>query len=51
MKSTMPYLGVRMPRLRHAWCVVLESNPLASQRDLHRALRELWDGAEYREER
>jgi hypothetical protein len=37
-----------MPRLRHAWCVVLESNPLASERDLHRALRELWDGAEYR---
>jgi len=51
MKSSMPYLGVRMPDLRHAWRVVLDSHPVASERELHEALRELWDEAEYREER
>ena len=51
MKSSMPYLGVRMPDLRRAWRVVLDSHPVASERELREALRELWDEAEYREER
>jgi 3-methyladenine DNA glycosylase AlkD len=51
MKSSMPYLGVRMPDLRRAWRVVFVSCPLAREAELRDALRELWDEAEFREER
>lgn len=51
MKSSMPYLGVRMPDLRRAWRVVFVSCPLRREAELHDALRELWDEAEFREER
>ena len=51
MKSELPYLGVRMPDLRRAWRVVFASNPLASDEQFAVELRELWDEAEFREER
>ncbi len=51
MKSAMPYLGVRMPDLRRAWRNVFEANRLQSEDQLRAELRELWDDAEFREER
>jgi 3-methyladenine DNA glycosylase AlkD len=41
MKSSMPYLGVRMPDLRRAWRVVFVSCPLRREAEFHDALREL----------
>ncbi len=51
MKSELPYLGVRMPDLRRAWRTFLPEHQLASRRELDAVVRELWDRAEYREER
>lgn len=51
MKSDLPYLGVRMPELRRAWRDVFASHPLATREAFAAELRELWDEAEYREER
>lgn len=51
MKSELPYLGVRMPDLRRAWRTFLDAHPIASRAELDEALHELWDAAEYREER
>jgi 3-methyladenine DNA glycosylase AlkD len=51
MKSELPYLGVRMPDLRRSWRSVLVEHTLRSPEELDAAIRELWDEAEYREER
>jgi len=51
MKSAMPYLGVRMPDLRRAWGVVFSEHPLAHEEDFLRELGDLWEDAEFREER
>ncbi len=51
MKSELPYLGVRMPALRRAWRSFFDEHPLDSREAFDAALTELWDGAEYREER
>jgi len=51
MKSDLPYLGVRMPDLRRAWRVVFDEHPVESEREFDLELAELWNEAEYREER
>lgn len=51
MKSDLPYLGVRMPALRRAWRSVLATTPVEGWPELEAAVRELWDGAAFREER
>lgn len=51
MKSALPYLGVRMPDLRRAWRTIFAVHPLEREEQLRRELRELWDEAEFREER
>jgi len=51
MKSDLPYLGVRTPDLRRAWRSVLPAHPLHDSAELAEALGELWDRAEFREER
>jgi 3-methyladenine DNA glycosylase AlkD len=51
MKSELPYLGVRMPDLRRAWRVVFDEHALAHEGEFLRELHDLWDEAEFREER
>jgi 3-methyladenine DNA glycosylase AlkD len=51
MKSELPYLGVRMPDLRRTWQALLDEWPIESEPALRDALQELWDDAEFREER
>jgi 3-methyladenine DNA glycosylase AlkD len=51
MKSEMPYLGVRMPDLRRAWRTLLDEVPVRDETEFQTALHELWDEAEFREER
>lgn len=51
MKSDLPYLGVRMPVLRRSWRSLLPAHPLHDGAELAEALGELWDRAEFREER
>ncbi|MGL6278985.1 MAG: DNA alkylation repair protein [Gaiella sp.] len=51
MKSTLPYLGVRMPDLRRVWRTLLPAEPLPSAAAFQATLLELWDEAEFREER
>lgn len=51
MKSEMPYLGVRMPDLRRSWRDLFAAHPLETEAQFRTELSELWDQAEYREER
>lgn len=51
MKSALPYLGVRMPSLRRAQRSIFAEHPLETEDELDAELRELWDEAEFREER
>ncbi len=51
MKSELPYLGVRMPDLRRTWRVLLDEWQIDDEAALQDAIRELWDEAEFREER
>jgi len=51
MKSAMPYLGVRVPDVRRLARAAAKAHPPADLDELERAVRELWDHADYREER
>jgi 3-methyladenine DNA glycosylase AlkD len=51
MKSAMPYLGVRVPIVRRLTRAAAADHPFADRGQLESAVRELWDGAAYREER
>jgi 3-methyladenine DNA glycosylase AlkD len=51
MKSALPFLGVPKPARADALRPVLAGRVLARRPDWDRAVRELWDGATYREER
>ena len=51
MKSSMPFLGVRVPEVRRLTKVAARSNPPADLDELERVARTLWDDATHREER
>ena len=51
MKSTMPFLGVRVPEVRRLTRAAARSSPPTDLEDLERTVRDLWDGATHREER
>ena len=51
MKSTMPFLGVRVPEVRRLTRAAARSSPPPDLADLERVVRDLWDGATHREER
>jgi 3-methyladenine DNA glycosylase AlkD len=51
MKSAMPFRGVSAVPLRRICKEVLDSRPLGDRATWERAVRLLWDGAAYREER
>ncbi len=51
MKSSMPFLGVRVPEVRRLTKAAARADPPADLEGLERAARELWDGATHREER
>ena len=51
MKSAMPFLGVRVPIVRRLSRDLAQRHPIASRPELELVVRELWDGAAYREER
>jgi 3-methyladenine DNA glycosylase AlkD len=51
MKSTMPYLGVRVPEVRRLARAAASNRPFATRADLEQTVRTLWDGADFREER
>jgi 3-methyladenine DNA glycosylase AlkD len=51
MKSSMPFLGVRVPEVRRLTRTAARSNPPADLEALVRTVRDLWDGATHREER
>jgi 3-methyladenine DNA glycosylase AlkD len=51
MKSTVPFLGVRVPEVRRLARAAARSCPPADLAALERAARDLWDGATHREER
>jgi 3-methyladenine DNA glycosylase AlkD len=51
MKSSMPFLGVRVPEVRRLTRTVARSSPPTDLADLERAARRLWDEATHREER
>ena len=51
MKSSMPFLGVRVPEVRRLTKAAARSSRPADLEDLERAVRELWDEATHREER
>ena len=51
MKSTLPYLGVRVPEVRRLTRAVAQEHPFGSGADMEAAVRELWTEAEFREER
>jgi 3-methyladenine DNA glycosylase AlkD len=51
MKSTMPFLGVRVPEVRRLTKAATRSSPPADLEDLERSARRLWDEATHREER
>ena len=51
MKSTMPFLGVRVPEVRRLTKAAARSSPPADLEDLERSARRLWDDATHREER
>ncbi len=51
MKSTMPFLGVRVPQVRRLTKAAARSCPPADLDDLEQSALELWNDAAYREER
>jgi 3-methyladenine DNA glycosylase AlkD len=51
MKSTMPYLGVRVPVMRASTRAAARLRPFAAPQDVAGTVLELWRSAEYREER
>jgi 3-methyladenine DNA glycosylase AlkD len=51
MKSAMPYLGVRVPRVRGLVRALAKQRPPASTEELVATVRALWDQADHREER
>ena len=51
MKSSMPFLGVRVPEVRRLTKAAARSTPPADLDDLERSARRLWDEATHREER
>ncbi|NMD58251.1 MULTISPECIES: DNA alkylation repair protein [Tsukamurella] len=51
MKSEMPFLGVPAPAARSIAAAARRAHPPAGRDDLVATVRDLWDGAEYREER
>lgn len=51
MKSSMPFLGVRVPEVRRLTRAAARANPSADLEQLEQTVRELWDGATHREER
>ena len=51
MKSSIPFLGVRVPEVRRLAKAAARTTPPADLEDLERAVRDLWDGATHREER
>jgi 3-methyladenine DNA glycosylase AlkD len=51
MKSTMPFLGVRVPEVRRLTKAAAREHPPADLRDLEQTARTLWDDATHREER
>jgi 3-methyladenine DNA glycosylase AlkD len=51
MKSVMPYRGVASPGQKQVFAQVLAAHPLVARRTWQDTVRELWDGAAFREER
>src|SRR5439155_24199996 len=51
MKSPMPFRGVAKPARERLLKVAVAAHPLADAVALDEVVRELWDGAEFREER
>jgi 3-methyladenine DNA glycosylase AlkD len=51
MKSSMPFLGVRVPEVRRLTRAAARSFPPVDLEALEGAVRDLWDGATHREER
>jgi 3-methyladenine DNA glycosylase AlkD len=51
MKSTMPYRGVKTPDQRLIYRELFKRYPILSFEEYIAIIRELWDSAEYREER
>lgn len=51
MKSTMPFRGVAMPEVRRLVTGLVRQHPLAERVLWESAIRQLWDAAEFREER
>jgi 3-methyladenine DNA glycosylase AlkD len=51
MKSTMPYLGVRVPEVRRLTRAAAAQQPFVDHADLAATVRLMWDEAGYREER
>jgi len=51
MKSSMPFLGVRVPEVRRLTKAEARAHPPSGLADLERAARTLWDEATHREER
>ena len=51
MKSAMPYRGVRLPEVRRLCRPLFVAHPMHGRDDWEHAVRLLWDGAAYREER
>ncbi|VXC20605.1 DNA alkylation repair protein [Aeromicrobium sp. 9AM] len=51
MKSTMPFRGVQVPRVRQITKAAARAHPLLTLGELETAVRTLWDEAAFREER
>ncbi len=51
MKSSMPFLGVRVPEVRRLTKAAARAHPPSDVGDLERTARTLWDEATHREER
>lgn len=51
MKSSMPFLGVRVPEARRIARTAARSHPPRDLEDLEHSVRRLWDEASHREER
>lgn len=51
MKSAMPFRGVAMPEVRRLVGALVRAHPIAERVLWETAIRQLWDGAGFREER
>jgi len=51
MKSTMPFRGVPGPAQKALWKELLDTHALASRREWTQVVRQLWQTAQFREER